>query len=353
MKPYMLPLTRNEQSKTPGKTVSKTPGKMPPPSAAKFTSTVKRQTTANRFHSFSTPSKSSAAKNPLRQTEMPRVTDMSYIDNNTFIMNCSTSTEVDAPVGNPNLSVVQNATMPSFSPLMRKIEAAIDTKLTSFMETLNRTVGQHPTDMTQFHETIKRAVMSEVVDDDDVVEPSTVLRKPVNLGKTSLETTTFDDTQYHRTNRRLETTEYDDDAPFNFTAPPPKKPANRRVTTVNIENPRRSARISIFREIRDSKSAAKRKTPEKLKAKKAPVPSILNRSASRKVTKADHKKEVLELLNTGTLNQLKMLPKVGIKTAYQIITYRTMSGKFKNIEEVKKVPAMKGKIWENFLEVKI
>lgn len=368
MKPYMQPLTRNEQTKTPGKSFVKTPGKMLPPSATKLTSTIKKQPNVNRFHSFTTPSKSSAVKFPLRQTDVPRAADMSCIDNNTFsIMNCSTSTEFDAPVANhlnPNLSVVQNATMPSFSPLMRQIEKTIDLKLTSFMETLkNQTIAQ-PTDITQFHETIKRAVMADVGNNemmnstfevnDDEPATSTVLRKPATrkiLEQTTLETTSID-TPPPRVNRRLETTDYDD-APFNFTAP--KKRSNRRLTSVvnNETVCRRSTRISILREVRESKSAANRIPVEKPKPRaKRPIPSFLNRSPTRKVTKSDHKKEVLELLNTGTYKQLNLLPKIGAKTAFQILTYRTVHGKFKTIHDVQKVPAMKGKFWLNFLEVR-
>lgn len=80
------------------------------------------------------------------------------------------------------------------------------------------------------------------------------------------------------------------------------------------------------------------------------IPSFFNRSPTHKFNKVEHKKEILELLNTGTYRQLSLLPKVGPKTAVQIITCRSMK-KFKTIDDVQRVPTMKGKIWKNFLEV--
>lgn len=359
MKPYMLPLTRNEQTKTPGNKFVKTPGKMMPPSAVKFTSTAKKH--QNGFHSFTTPSKAPTVRNRMRRTEVPRANESSFIDNNIFVMNCSTSTEFDAPELNSNVSVApSNMPTLSFSPFMRQIEKAIDLKLTSFMETLkNETLG-HPTDMTQYHETIKQALMTKAAEPinetfdvaDDVLAAPTAVHKPtarLNLEKTLLETTWIVGDQ-----QRLETRELDVDAAFNFTAPLPKTRGNRRLTTVKVDGgERRSKRISTFREARSSKCAEIKESLEKVtkKIKNEPTPSFLNRS--RRVSKAEHKKEVLELLNTGTYKQLKMLPKIGIKTAYQIITYRTINGKFKVIDDVQKVPAMRGKVWENFLEVKI
>ena len=356
----MLPITRNDNSKTPNKIRPRTPGKMLPPSAAKFASTAKKNQSVNRFHSFTTPSKVAPNRNPLRQTDVPQTVDMSYIDNNTFIMNCSTSTEFDAPAATPNFSAVQNATMPSFSPLMRQIQKTIDNKLNSFMETLkDQTIGQS-VDISQFHETMKKAVMKDVGGGelnstfDLPDDPTTVMRKPerrLNLGKTSLETTCIE--SQLPTNRCLDTSEFDENSLFNFTAPLPVKRSNRRVTSVvNDAAPsRRSCRISLLREIRESKNSTKRKSLEKQKPVKTPLPSFLDRLSSRKFSKIEHQKEILDLLNTGTMNQLKLLPKVGLKTAYQILTFRTIQGKFKKIDDVKKVPGMKGKIWQNFLEV--
>jgi hypothetical protein len=118
-KPYMQPLHRNE-TKTPArKTLAKTPG--------------------NRFNSFITPS----AKKPASQaryTDVPKYSmfnSKESIDNATFsILNASTSTEVEGPTSSFSTvpSRVQSSQSFSFSPLMRRIEATIDSKLTSFMD---------------------------------------------------------------------------------------------------------------------------------------------------------------------------------------------------------------------------
>lgn len=152
----MLPLVRsdNNDTKTPRKTLSKTPSTL---KAAQ--NNIKKQpimTSVNRFNSFNTPSAKKAVVNPVRHTFVPKTTtmNMSYmpkesIDNNTFsIMNASTSTVIDkSPTStNFNLTSQSNLThmqpslnVPSYSPLMRQIEATIERKLTSFMDSFRQT----------------------------------------------------------------------------------------------------------------------------------------------------------------------------------------------------------------------
>lgn len=43
---------------------------------------------------------------------------------------------------------------------------------------------------------------------------------------------------------------------------------------------------------------------------------------SKEYIKNQHCKAVLNLLNTGNLKDIQLLPQIGIKTAYQIITHR-------------------------------
>ncbi|CAD7090268.1 unnamed protein product [Hermetia illucens] len=61
-----------------------------------------------------------------------------------------------------------------------------------------------------------------------------------------------------------------------------------------------------------------------------------------------HEKAVLDLLNTGTIREIQILPQVGLKTAYQIITQRTLNGKFRNFDQVSKLPVWRGKAWQRF-----
>lgn len=44
--------------------------------------------------------------------------------------------------------------------------------------------------------------------------------------------------------------------------------------------------------------------------------------APRENVKLSHKEFVLNILNTGTMKDLQLLPTIGTKTAYQIYTYR-------------------------------
>lgn len=71
----------------------------------------------------------------------------------------------------------------------------------------------------------------------------------------------------------------------------------------------------------------------------------------KNLKKSDIKKAILKVMNTGRFADLKILPKIGAKTAYQILSYRGLHGNFASFEDIRKVPAMKGKAWQKFLEV--
>lgn len=162
-----------------------------------------------------------------------------------------------------------------------------------------------------------------------------------------------------------------------FVAPlPPKRRTHRRATTIDqtingsdnetvlsAQPTRRSARISLLQTTREDKdkmdtnsiSEAKTIVREQRKTKtkinNSFLASYFNNSSSKKVSKLSHKNAVLDLLNNGTMKDLQVLPTVGLKTSYQIVTYRTMNGKFKSIDDLKKLTNMKGKTWEKFLAV--
>lgn len=122
----------------------------------------------------------------------------------------------------------------------------------------------------------------------------------------------------------------------------PSKKANETFCPV-----RRSARISIYKENNEIKVQN-----EKSKAKSIKVIHQENLPAKR-TTKSDHNKFILNILNNKHFKDLKQLPMVGMKTAYQIVTYRAINGKFKKIDELKNLVAFQGtKTWEKFLKVK-
>lgn len=186
----MLPLTRNDtlktprKLKTPGKLKSpgspktagkpKTPGKMLPPLTVKrITGTIKKQPLNIASQSFNSTRKSPKVNKHTDRSLVPRSTETSFmqqtsgsIDNNTFsILNFSSSTEVDVP-SNVTFELQHKLSetfgQPNFSPLMRKIEEAMDTKFMSFMETPKN--EQRTMDMTHFQDTMRNAVNQSIAE---------------------------------------------------------------------------------------------------------------------------------------------------------------------------------------------
>lgn len=395
MKSYMQALSRNDHHKTPGNT--KTPRNL--------TGTIKKRPigTADRYRSTNTTVNQSrilpsVPRNRLMSTSTVNRNDMSYMQqtydstaNNTFsILNVSSSTEVDGVV-EPNqaqaLSVPPQAPF-TFSPLMRQIEKAIDTKFSTMMETLkdDRRLGD-TINITQYHENLKKAVMNEVTKDettfviqeDGIADStfeisenpqttSTVMRKPtmkrsnqtqanMTLMKTNLETTSIGG----RRSKRSSTRNQEDDVDVEPTAA-----KNRRLTAVvNISpiNPallsslsrRRSVRISTYelnrrlrRSVTPKQSAAKKK---KTVIKNAVVLDYFSQLENN-ISKPEHKKAILKVMNKGSIKELKMLPAIGPKTALQIVSHRAVHGSYEALNDLQKLPAMKGKLWEKFLEVR-
>lgn len=62
-----------------------------------------------------------------------------------------------------------------------------------------------------------------------------------------------------------------------------------------------------------------------------------------------HSTEVLKILNNGNLRELQILLQVGLKTAYQIMTYRATKGKFKKFADLKKLNWTEKKV-ERFMK---
>lgn len=362
----MLPLARNE-SRTPGKFLSKTPGKLPM-TVNRATGTIRKAPPINRYQSFTTPSKRLTAADPSRYSELPHTSDLSYatnqhkesIDNNTFnVMNISSSTEFEGPpMSTPSVNNVTQMTVPS--PFMREILSTIDKRLTIFMntflsQTTNATSGAGGNN-DEIIQNMRNAVMSGInetrdltcVDDSSFQVPvsSTVVRKP---SVPSIQVQSVDDTVImmptaaKRTNRRLMTVDFAGNI-------------SSRVTAIAVP-PRRSQRISMMQEIRQSRENVLPKIKEKTqksKIKNKIVASYFYDSPSARasnITKKDHKNAIMDLINSGSVKELQLLPGIGQKKAYQIVTYRTVNGKFKILEDVKKALPMAKKSWENFLKV--
>ncbi|KAM7346418.1 no distributive disjunction isoform 1-T3 [Cochliomyia hominivorax] len=78
-----------------------------------------------------------------------------------------------------------------------------------------------------------------------------------------------------------------------------------------------------------------------------------NTSTNKKTSITKHRKTILDLLNKGSMKELQILPQIGQKTAYQIVTQRTLNGKFKNLAQVEKLPIWRGNGWERFAQANL
>lgn len=388
----MLPTTKNDKAKTPGR-IGLTSLKPP-------LSSIKKPAVPNRCNSFITPSAKKASVSRSRYTDLGDLAALSNfnqfeapneslmppkeslmapkesIDNHTFnIMNMSCSTEVDGPTpsvsrfgSTTNLANIQATPAVSFSPLMRRIEETIDKKLSMFMESFR---NQTTTDIEKtavVHQQMKDAVMNGIEEvrkslDQSIFE---ITSDPVNSTITHKLPSPRNATHARRTNRRLMTVELTNDSPIRpveeikeneiqvFTASSPDD------NKAAIQPTRRSTRISDMRNVIQNKSNKAVKVEETISrnvkrqgVKNQIVASYYGQSNKNitKVTKHDHKVAIMEMLNTGSVKDLQLLPTIGAKTAYQIVSYRMVKGKFKTLNEVKKALMMKDKAWEKFLEV--
>ena len=81
---------------------------------------------------------------------------------------------------------------------------------------------------------------------------------------------------------------------------------------------------------------------------------LLSPSPAEQTTNAPRKKPAPSgkvNINTATLEQLEMLPRIGRKTAQSIIEYRTQNGLFEKAEDLTKVRGIGGKTVEELQKV--
>lgn len=186
---------------------------------------------------------------------------------------------------------------------------------------------------------------------------STVIKnvqsRPVqtNLKRTELEITSIGGelTSMLRSVQETGTTVEDSEATENNVdqASGSDKSNNETIVKKTQNNLRRSTRLLVIRQNRISV-----RHENKVKIPRVKNEALAMLKSPRGLKKSDLKKAILEIMNTGRFNDLKALPKVGQKTAFQIISYRGLNGKFKTFDDLKEIPAMKGKAWGNFLEVR-
>lgn len=90
------------------------------------------------------------------------------------------------------------------------------------------------------------------------------------------------------------------------------------------EERRRSTRASLTKhnEINETSTTKKRKTKNLVVSNDVIRSYINNTNTKGKNNQAKHKKAILDFLNKGSMREIQILPQVGLKTAYQIITQR-------------------------------
>lgn len=108
-----------------------------------------------------------------------------------------------------------------------------------------------------------------------------------------------------------------------------------------------SSRISIRRDSVTIAAPISRRRPTLVQSVSEPL-MVLSKARTKKQALTLHKEFILKLFNTGNIKELQILPQIGLKTAYQIITHRSLNGKFKKIDDVGKMPIWRGKSWERF-----
>lgn len=79
-------------------------------------------------------------------------------------------------------------------------------------------------------------------------------------------------------------------------------------------------------------------------------PTAKASKSDTKNLKSKHKDGVLRLLNTGTIKEVQILPRVGLKTAYQIVTHRILNGPYKSFEQLAKLQFWRGNEYKRFVE---
>lgn len=145
-----------------------------------------------------------------------------------------------------------------------------------------------------------------------------------------------------------------DDSYFNNSVVqcPPVRRSNRiSVRETTIREAQMQSQLNVTKIQRKTK-VEKREPKQKVKNEVVAAYFGSNCNvATAKVTQNSHQKAILDVFNTGTFKELQNLPTIGLKTAYQIVSYRCVHGKFKKIDDIKNVPIMIGKIWDKFVIV--
>uniref|UniRef100_A0A336LY24 Kinesin-like protein n=1 Tax=Culicoides sonorensis TaxID=179676 RepID=A0A336LY24_CULSO len=309
-------------------------------------------------------------------------------------INISASTEIEQPPSMRSSILSVNTPVEkqmTFSPLLQKLsnlENAFDGKLQKLYETMNQNQTMHlPTSTPRVaprnnDDTLNipgmdmiRKELQQIVRN-ELANFTMQLPQNMTLNNVPPQRNTNGDKQNDQTDEgvqknipEIEVINVDETSNIdqNFLAPEPvrtSRPTTRRSKRLTADSNniplRRSARLSSVPrptiqpvlEIKErSRSTSRRR--DKIEVQNKEIPLYLNKNgelANPKVAKSKHIAAVFELLNNGNIKDLQRLPKIGYKTAYQIVTTRLIKGRYKSIKEIGKLPMWKGKQWQTFLE---
>ncbi|KAH8323862.1 hypothetical protein KR067_008102 [Drosophila pandora] len=143
----------------------------------------------------------------------------------------------------------------------------------------------------------------------------------------------------------------------------PESNATQSTRFNKTEHLRRSVRLAQLKEELPAKDSARPSNRKKsvLKAMDLLPPTVVEgagegarESQAKRKTKKEksswldnHRKDFLNLLNNGSVKELKKLPGIGPKTAASLATYRYVAGSFKDLGQVKELPIWAGNKWHN------
>ncbi|CRK91196.1 CLUMA_CG004879, isoform A [Clunio marinus] len=329
LKSYMLPLSTNKRVNS----VVKTPRAK---SDYNYTGTIRKTLTKPQIGQYSFKPNS---RKSLRFNKSNLNDTFNVVDHNES--SCSSMNRENHRIECQNQHNFQ------FSPLMRRIEMAIDNKFSSFMETIKNQTIQNS---LFYPELLRSSVRSSV---------ASSVAKTINCNKDPLDDSSYseitnftisnDDASSPTTStvlRRQGTNENN-----NFMM---NKRSNDELMAIAISDSENEITLEVpSNETVISRPPIRRSTRIQIRKQEERLRSISNETipeeTSHRITKRSLEKNILQILNNGSLKELQKIPAVGLKTAQQILTYRSVNGKFKTLAAVKKVHGMRGKFYENFL----
>lgn len=326
-------------------------------------------------------------------------------------LNISSSTAIDAPHVKNSVNKISSSYSPLVRKCVAEVESTFKSSMSQFLETLKNTQSiQKPlcnsSPLTAERQRIRAIIRQELFsiaseEKNDKIKNNGVNKelfcsqitsspvgpevKPfaeesllhVSIGFNSTDNEPFFHSEKTvlpstskkplRRSRRL-SSQMSQSVVINDSAIVPRRRSHRLSLKNLTITQRRSSRLLPHKELPNEEEEEEQPQPSKAfkksnKPAKAIKPlinnptiaSYFNEKENKKRTNlksnlAKHQKAILEILNTGNMKELQCLPQIGLKTAFQIVTQRTLHGKFKSFNHLGKLPIWRGTAWERFKE---